>query len=57
MWTYTTRVRPLYYAMLLFRNAVGRRFLPATISGTRGHGVVYRTGKRVGEEYPLHCVQ
>jgi hypothetical protein len=40
-WTYTTRVRPLYYAMLLFHNAVGRRFLPATISGTRANVKAY----------------
>jgi hypothetical protein len=43
-WTYTTRVRPLYYAMLLFRNAVGRRFLPATISGTRANVKAYAVG-------------
>jgi hypothetical protein len=44
-WTYTTRVRPLYYAMLLFRNAVGRRFLPATISGTRANVKAYAVGE------------
>jgi hypothetical protein len=44
VWTYTTRVRPLYYAMLLFRNAVGRRFLPATISGTRANVKAYAVG-------------
>jgi hypothetical protein len=43
-WTYTTRVRPLYYAMLLFRNAVGRRFLPATISATRANVKAYAVG-------------
>jgi hypothetical protein len=43
-WTYTTRVRPLYYAMLLFRNAVGRRFLPAAISGTRANVKAYAAG-------------
>jgi hypothetical protein len=46
VWTYTTRVRPLYYAMLLFRNAVGRRFLPATISGTRANVKAYAVGDR-----------
>jgi hypothetical protein len=43
-WAYTTRVRPLYYAMLLFRNAVGRWFLPATISGARANIKAYAVG-------------
>jgi hypothetical protein len=44
VWTYTTTVRPLYYAMLLFRNAVGRRFLPVTISGARANVKAYAVG-------------
>jgi hypothetical protein len=44
VWTYTTRVRPLYYAMLLFHNALGRRFLPATISGTQANVKAYAVG-------------
>jgi hypothetical protein len=43
-WTYTTAVRPLYYAMLLFRNAVGQRFLPATINGIRANVKAYAVG-------------
>jgi hypothetical protein len=42
-WAYTTTVRPLYYAMLLFRNAVGRRFLPATINA-RANVKAYAVG-------------
>ncbi len=45
-WAYTTTVRPLYYAMLLFRNAAGYRFLPVTLSNAQANIKVYAVGGR-----------
>ncbi len=40
-WAYSTDVRPLYYAMLLFSHAVGHYFLPVTLSGAAANLKVY----------------
>jgi len=43
-WSYTTSVRPLYYAMLLFGRTAGRRFMPVTVTGTRANLKAYAVG-------------
>lgn len=43
-WVYATTVRPLYYAMLLFRNAAGARFLPVTMRNVRANIKAYAVG-------------
>ncbi len=45
-WVYATTVRPLYYAMLLFRNAVGYRFLSVTMSNARANIKAYAVSDR-----------
>lgn len=40
-WVYSTGVRPLYYAMLLFGRAVGYDFLPVTLSGAAANIKAY----------------
>ncbi len=45
-WVYATTVRPLYYAMLLFRNAAGARFLPVTMRNVRANIKAYAVGDR-----------
>lgn len=43
-WTYAVQVRPLYYAMLLFAQAAGHRFMPTTIARARANIKAYAVG-------------
>lgn len=44
--TYVNRVYPLYYAMLLFKNAVNLRFLPVAVNGSGANIKAYAVGDR-----------